>query len=116
MGLAKARDLFGFRSRFFKVIIGKTYTTCALASECSRSFVFESRNEKDMKRAYAAGGTPDYFAPELIASSGHTLAVDWWTLGVLAYELMCGSPPFESETPMQTYQKALKSSHSSCLA
>ncbi|CAJ1349697.1 unnamed protein product [Effrenium voratum] len=64
-----------------KVIFGKTYTTC---------------------------GTPDYFAPELIASKGHTHAVDWWTLGVLSFELMSGHPPFESATPMQIYAKVQK--------
>lgn len=64
-----------------KVIHGKTYTTC---------------------------GTPDYFAPELIASKGHGNAVDWRTLGVLTFELMSGHPPFESATPMQIYAKVQK--------
>jgi len=64
-----------------KVVVGKTFTTC---------------------------GTPDYFAPELIASKGHNLAVDWWTLGILTFELMSGHPPFESATPMQIYSKVQK--------
>jgi len=64
-----------------KVVLGKTFTTC---------------------------GTPDYFAPELIASKGHTDAVDWWTLGVLTFELMSGHPPFESAAPMQIYAKVQK--------
>jgi len=64
-----------------KVVLNKTYTTC---------------------------GTPDYFAPELIASKGHTDAVDWWTLGVLTFELMSGHPPFESASPMQIYSKVKK--------
>jgi CRP-like cAMP-binding protein len=64
-----------------KVVVGKTFTTC---------------------------GTPDYFAPELIASKGHTEAVDWWTLGILNFELLGGHPPFESASPMQIYQKVTK--------
>eukprot|EP00929_Paragymnodinium_shiwhaense_P116851 TRINITY_DN8680_c0_g1_i1.p1 TRINITY_DN8680_c0_g1~~TRINITY_DN8680_c0_g1_i1.p1 ORF type:complete len:843 (+),score=242.01 TRINITY_DN8680_c0_g1_i1:120-2648(+) len=58
--------------------------------------------------SYTTCGTPDYFAPEMITSAGHNEAVDWWTLGVLLFELMCGHPPFESETPMQTYTKVMK--------
>merc|ERR1712176_190511 len=54
---------------------------------------------------YTTCGTPDYFAPEVIASKGHNLAVDWWTLGVLTYELLSGHPPFESTSPLQVYQK-----------
>ncbi|CAE8623832.1 unnamed protein product, partial [Polarella glacialis] len=57
---------------------------------------------------YTTCGTPDYFAPELIASKGHTNAVDWWCLGILSFELMAGYPPFESATPMQIYSKVKK--------
>merc|ERR1711981_1041283 len=59
-------------------------------------------------QTYTTCGTPDYFAPEMIASTGHTNAVDWWTLGILTFELMSGHPPFESAYPMQIYSKVMK--------
>eukprot|EP00438_Fugacium_kawagutii_P023910 Skav222583 [mRNA] locus=scaffold1897:225187:234214:- [translate_table: standard] len=43
-------------------------------------------------------GTPDYMAPEVIDQTGHTKSVDWWTLGVLLFELLAGHAPFESKT------------------
>ena len=39
-------------------------------------------------------GTPEYFAPELIKQQGHDYQLDWWTLGVLTYEIIVGHPPF----------------------
>ena len=35
-------------------------------------------------------GTPNYLAPEILAGSGHSFAVDWWTLGILTYEMTVG--------------------------
>lgn len=43
-------------------------------------------------------GTPEYLAPEMIKKEGHTTDIDYWNLGVLIYELLCGSPPFEGKT------------------
>merc|ERR1740138_1995704 len=43
-------------------------------------------------------GTPEYMAPEMIDfPHSHDMAVDWWALGVLTYELLTGQPPWEDE-------------------
>jgi serine/threonine protein kinase len=39
-------------------------------------------------------GTPDYLAPEILEETGHSFPVDWWSIGILTYELMVGCPPF----------------------
>jgi cGMP-dependent protein kinase len=53
-------------------------------------------------------GTPDYLAPEIVASKGHHKGVDYWTLGVLIYEMVASYPPFYDEDPMRTYEKIVE--------
>uniref|UniRef100_A0A1A9X1H9 non-specific serine/threonine protein kinase n=1 Tax=Glossina brevipalpis TaxID=37001 RepID=A0A1A9X1H9_9MUSC len=57
------------------------------------SKIFSSESDH---RAYSYCGTLDYMAPELVSVSrgGHDLAVDWWAVGVLTYELLTGTSPF----------------------
>lgn len=58
-------------------------------------------------RTYTLCGTPEYIAPEVLLNKGHGKPVDWWTLGILIYEMIVGYPPFVDEDPMGIYQKIL---------
>ncbi|KAI9636336.1 kinase-like domain-containing protein [Dioszegia hungarica] len=52
-------------------------------------------------------GTPEYLAPELLSGHGYTKCVDWWTLGVLLYEMLTGLPPYYDENTNEMYRKIL---------
>ncbi|KAI8370616.1 kinase-like domain-containing protein [Radiomyces spectabilis] len=52
-------------------------------------------------------GTEEYIAPEVIKGCGHTSAVDWWTLGILIYEMLYGTTPFKGANRNETFSKIL---------
>eukprot|EP00009_Paramoeba_aestuarina_P003781 CAMPEP_0201513356 /NCGR_PEP_ID=MMETSP0161_2-20130828/5424_1 /ASSEMBLY_ACC=CAM_ASM_000251 /TAXON_ID=180227 /ORGANISM="Neoparamoeba aestuarina, Strain SoJaBio B1-5/56/2" /LENGTH=346 /DNA_ID=CAMNT_0047909529 /DNA_START=32 /DNA_END=1072 /DNA_ORIENTATION=- len=52
-------------------------------------------------------GTEEYIAPEIIQGYGHTASVDWWTFGILMYELLFGCTPFRGSSCQQTFQNVL---------
>lgn len=57
---------------------------------------------------YTPRRTPEYIAPEVIQGAGHGIAVDYWALGILIFEMVCGYPPFFADNPFTLYQKILK--------
>lgn len=63
------------------------------------------RNRRQL--AYSTVGTPDYIAPEVFMQTGYSSSCDWWSLGVIMYEMLIGYPPFCSENPQETYRKVM---------
>lgn len=54
-------------------------------------------------------GTPVYLAPEIWMRKTYGFEVDWWSLGCVLYEMVCGLPPFWGDTIKDVYKKVINS-------
>ena len=53
-------------------------------------------------------GTPTYMAPEIVKQEYYSFEVDWWSLGILTYEMTVGLDPWDENDPMKIYEKIKK--------
>jgi len=58
-----------------------------------------------------ACGTPGYVAPEILNGKGYGMAIDYWSIGVIIYVLLCGFPPFYEESNEKLFDKIKKAEY-----
>lgn len=63
------------------------------------------RTHRSRELAYSTVGTADYVAPEVFDEKGYGKVVDWWSLGVIMFEMLAGYPPFCADTSQLTCKK-----------
>ncbi|KAI3720803.1 hypothetical protein L2E82_31797 [Cichorium intybus] len=63
----------------------------------------ESPSSREQRQKLSVVGTPDYLAPEILLGMGHGATADWWSVGVILFELLVGIPPFNAGTPQQIF-------------
>ncbi|XP_018792908.1 PREDICTED: ribosomal protein S6 kinase 2 beta [Bactrocera latifrons] len=68
-----------------------------------------SKQPLDGSKTYSFCGTVEYMAPEIVNRKGHGVAADWWSFGVLMFEMLTGNLPFHGQTRQETMNQILRS-------
>ncbi|RKP12206.1 kinase-like domain-containing protein, partial [Piptocephalis cylindrospora] len=90
-----------------KVMDSASSSSSSLASSAANDPVVDTHSVVKHLRTNSFVGTEEYIAPEVINGAGHTAGVDWWTLGILIYEMMFATTPFKGPSRPQTFHAVL---------
>ncbi|KAH0664586.1 hypothetical protein KY290_030494 [Solanum tuberosum] len=75
--------------------------------EDDESQLSASEHQEERRKKRSAVGTPDYLAPEILLGTGHGFTADWWSVGIILFELIVGVPPFNAEHPQKIFDNIL---------
>lgn len=78
------------------------------AKEMTNSEKHLSWQKNRRKMFFSTVGSPGYIAPEVLLKKGYGPECDWWSVGVIMYEMLVGYPPFYAEDPMQICHKIVR--------
>ncbi|THU45320.1 hypothetical protein C4D60_Mb02t16630 [Musa balbisiana] len=81
--------------------------TSLYGEDDTHAFASERLNQQERRKKRSAVGTPDYLAPEILLGTGHGASADWWSVGVILFELIVGIPPFNAEHPQKIFDNIL---------
>ncbi|KAL4574650.1 hypothetical protein LXL04_021486 [Taraxacum kok-saghyz] len=81
--------------------------TSLLGDNVNESQSSLSGSQQERRKNRSAVGTPDYLAPEILLGTGHGTSADWWSVGVILFELIVGIPPFNAEHPQMIFDNIL---------
>uniref|UniRef100_H2Y4U6 non-specific serine/threonine protein kinase n=1 Tax=Ciona savignyi TaxID=51511 RepID=H2Y4U6_CIOSA len=71
-------------------------------------FGLSKESTEGSEKAYSFCGTVEYMAPEVVNRRGHDQSADWWSFGVLMYEMLTGQLPFQGRDRKDTMTQILK--------
>ncbi|KAF5199833.1 kinase [Thalictrum thalictroides] len=85
---------------------GSEAKSTSLAEPDDMHLSFEQTQQIERSQQLAVG-TPDYLAPEILLGTEHGFAADWWSVGIILFELITGIPPFSAECPEMIFDNIL---------
>lgn len=74
------------------------------ALEASNVQRMQKRKERQKQTVV---GTPDYLAPEILLGMQHGPTADWWSVGIVMFELLVGIPPFNADHPQKIFENII---------
>lgn len=86
---------------------GPPVSTSTLFADDKPKVSEEPAMKREERQKQEVVGTPDYLAPEILLGTGHGATADWWSVGIILFELIVGIPPFNAEHPQKIFDNIM---------